>query len=220
MVHKTKIEEAVAGLDRVFHNEKDFQIAFCRQLEESGTGPIRPEIPVDYTSRDGNARSYLDVTHLYEGRKTGIELKYPFTTFRTLERIYGINEAFRQQRNQAYDVPMYEFWKDVSTLEALIEAGGIDSGFVLSLSNYEGCWNKRGQHLNAADFLMYEGREVSGEELSYSKKASAQTREDYPPLEISGTYKISWNPYNYSRPSKATGNTTFQYTLVNVDPDT
>lgn len=219
MANKTKIQDAVAGLDRVFHNEKDFQIAFCRQLEESGTGPIRPEFPVDYTTGNGETRTYLDVAHLPEGPKTAIELKYPFTTFRASEPIYGLNEVFRQKRIQAYDVPMYEFWKDVSTLEALIETGGIDSGFVLSLSNYEGCWDKRGQHLNAADFLMYEGREVSGEELSYSDEASPKTREDYPPLRISGTYEISWVSYEYSHPLEASGNTAFQYTLVEVDPD-
>lgn len=219
MVNKGEIEEAVSALDGVFHNEKDFQIAFSRQLEGRRAGAIRPEFPVDYPTRDGEERTYLDVAHLSEGRKVGIELKYPFTTFQASQPVHGLEEAFRQQRIQAYDVPMYEFWKDVSTLEALIERGAIDSGFVLSLSNYEGCWEKRGQHLNAADFLTYDGRKVSDEELSYSEEASPKTREDYPPLEILGAYEISWTPYEYSHPPQANGNTAFWYTLVKVDPD-
>ncbi|AFZ73772.1 hypothetical protein [Natronobacterium gregoryi] len=217
MVSPATIHRTIGALDRVFHNEKDFHIAFSRQLAADLSGVVRPEFPVDNPLNDGREQTYLDIIHLEDGHATAIELKYPLDTFHSIEPLHGLNEVFNHSKIQAYDIPMYEFWKDVATVERLVANGSIDTGYVLSLTNYEGCWQKRGQHLNAADFLTYDGRQVTGT-LAYSDDASAKTKENYPPLHLSSTYELTWQPYQYTTPSHPEGSTEFQYALIEVDP--
>lgn len=219
MAFEQSVLEALSSVDRVFHNERDFQISLIRELDRKVGGAVRPEIPIEYQNGKDENRTELDIAHYKSGRRTAIELKYPLDDFSGTHTVEGLDEVFHNNGTSPYDVPLYGFWKDIATLETLVKREAINAGYVLLLTNMSGCWEKRGDHLNASEFFINEGREVSNEVLPYSEEASETTRKQYPSLTISGSYKISWSPYEYSQPSQARGNTRFLYTLIRVDPE-
>lgn len=215
---KTILHETLSRMDQVFYNEEHFQGALVEELKTEITGRVKPEFPFGNPLLAGGNTTYVDISFVDQGL-TSIELKYPLDTFRATSSSNELDRPFTHSEMRAYDVPMYGFWRDVATLEQLIEEGEIREGYVLALTNYTDCWEKQGQHLNASSFLMHEGRKVSGT-LAYSDEASEATKEEYPPVHLSGSYELTWEPYDYSTPAQPIGETDFQYTLVEVDPGT
>lgn len=227
MVTETAITGALAGLDRIFHNEADFQIEFVRQLEQHTDGIIRPEFRYDRPGTETDGRTAIDVLVLSEAETVAIELKYPKDSFTATaspmeqlgDRVESphLVEPFDLPSIGAYDMAMYPFWKDVETLEGLVAEGVVDRGYALLLTNYAGCWSKRESGLIGDAFLLYEGRDVSGT-LEWSQDASERTHETYSPIAVTGNYRLSWESYDYAYPATGTGATEFQYLLLEASP--
>lgn len=217
MVSTQDIKYTLNGLDRVFHNEKDFQIESINQLDDSVDGLLRPEFAFDDSCSTDRDQTYVDVT-CFDDKTTAIELKYPKAPFQakaSSHRFGGTTERFDLSGTGAYDMAMYPFWSDVVDLERLVDAGVVDQRYVLLLTNYKDCWTKQDSDLYGSDFLMYEGRTVSGR-LEWAEGTSAQTKEDYPALEVKGTYTLNWSRYSYTYPADGEGNIEFRYTLLHV----
>jgi hypothetical protein len=216
MTITAEIQQSLDDLDRVFHNEHDFQIEFARQLNKLIDGFVRPEFPLDNPLLDSTGQTYIDVLCFTEGDTIAIELKYPRATFHaeaTPQPAKDMTETFDLRDVDAYDMAMYPFWKDLETLERLVASNAVDEAYVLQLTNYKGCWSKQNEDLNGADFLMHEDRVVS-DRLAWTENTSERTKQSYPAVELSGTYRMQWNPYTYSYPKNGDGSTEFRYLLA------
>lgn len=214
-----KVEHCLEELDRVFHNEDDFQIEFMQRLNQEIDGKVRPEFPFEDPLTEGLEQTYVDVLCITDETSVAIELKYPRATFHaeaTPDTATDVTEKFRLRDTDAYDMAMYPFWKDVATLERLVESNAVDEAYVVQLTNFEDCWDKQKENLNGAAFYMSEGRTVSGR-LAWADKASENTKEAYPAVELLGEYRMEWNPYEYSYPAHREENTEFQYLVVEAE---
>lgn len=224
------LDSCLHQMNRVFHNEEDFRLAFTRKLEQQTNEKIRPEFRYGRTSSNGERQpeTAIDLIALAEEGEVAIELKYPKDTLEAEASINDYHDGISESLSEseifdfssvgAYDMAMYPFWKDVSTLENLVASEMVERGYVLQLTNYADCWSREERGLNGDEFLLYRGREVSDETLRWAKRTAESTKEEYPPLEIDGEYHLSWTDYDYSYPENPTGETKFKYLLVEVSP--
>lgn len=215
-----RIHTGLSTLDRVFHRETDFQIGLAQVLELAiANGRVRPE--VRYPLANSEKSKYVDLVIFTPEERVGIELKYPTAEFTANatpvadRKENPATERFGLKSVGAYDLAMYPFWNDVGTLESLVDEGHLDRGFMVQLTNFEGCWKKDDPGNNGAEFYLTEGREVSGR-LDWSADTAQSTRDDSPPIDLDGTYHLSWEPYDYSYPSNPSGETEFKYLCLEV----
>ena len=143
---------------------------------------------------------------------TAIELKY---LTRTAVIVQG-DEEFRLRDQSAQDVGRYGFCLDIARLEGIIRDGRANDGYAILLTNDHLYWNPpRKTDANDADFVLHEGREITGT-LAWSPRAgSGTTKGREMPIEIRGRYRAHWR--EYSSPA-GSGYTKFRYLLLHVKP--
>ena len=136
----------------------------------------------------------LDILATHRGAPVGLELKY---WSRRLE-LEVDGEPFALKEQGAQDLSRYDFWKDVRRLEQLRDAGHLQGGFVIALTNDQGFWRPGRGGANDEAFRMHEGREVAGS-LAWSARAGrGTTRGREQSHELRGRYTTRWR--DYSRP--------------------
>ena len=204
--------EAVLGAlaeDRpVFHSESDFKHALSWQIQRNNPSTrIRQEVG---DLIEGTDRRYVDIW--LPDYRTAIELKY---LTRTAVIVHG-DEEFRLRDQSAQDLGRYGFCLDISRLEGIVHSGRAANGYAILLTNDHLYWNPLGKpDSNDADFVLHEGREITGT-LAWGSNTSAGTlngKEN--PIEITGRYTARWR--EYSNPA-GTGYNRFRYLLLQVRP--
>lgn len=135
---------------RVFHNERDFQIAFCFELLNKGY-MARPEF---YFEEENGRRKYLDLVAIIDGECIAFEFKYktkecdcePDRDYITIK-----GEKYKLFEQGARDEGVYAVLSDVCRLERVIKKNTefldkkITKGYVVFLTNdkgYEGGFTK------------------------------------------------------------------------------
>jgi len=141
------------------------------------------------------------------GRRTGIELKYKTTD---LGATIG-GEVYELRNHSAQDTGRFAFLADLMRLEGLLEAGRIDHGFALFLTNDASYWRDTGRRDRTdEDFRLHEGRLVHGA-LSWDERTADTTRGGHEgPIILSGSYTIRWQRYSAVNGSEC------RYALVEV----
>lgn len=101
--------------------------------------------------------------------------------------------------------PLYDTLKDVVRLERLTEAGNIDVGCVVALTNLARLWTPpaAGARLTAFDaFRLHDGRRLHGE-LHWGPTAGSKTKENREdPIRLRGTYTARWRDYAHLGPKR------------------
>ena len=189
----------------IFHSEADFQFALAWQIKETkGDAEVRLEYkPLPYEF----SRMQLDIWLPSEG--TVIELKYP----RTKLDVTSNGEHFLL-KDGADDLDRYDFVKDVSRIEGVIDKrSDATHGFAVLLTNTESLWKqptRTWETTKDASFRIHDGRRLAGE-LDWVKNAPDKERAN--PIQLSGAYDLKW--YEYS--DLETGNKSrFRYLAVEV----
>ena len=186
----------------LFHAEADFQHALAWEIHETHSNA---EIRLEKPSVGRKGRIFLDLWLRLHGTRLGVELKYKT---RHLKTTIG-EEPYHLRTQGAHDIGRYDFLADVMRIEGLIEAGRIDHGVTIFLTNDRNYWRDTGR-TNRIDemFRVHEGRELSGE-LSWADHASdgtTQSRER--PLQLGGEYVADWIEYSEVEGSR------FRYLLL------
>ena len=197
--------QALARRRTVFHSEADFQHAFAWEIHRSVPEcDIRLEVPVRATS----SVIHLDLLARSPSGQMAIELKY-----KTRSLTAAINgEDFILASHAAQDLGRYDFFKDLTRIEAFVQAGPERTGYAIFLTNDSAYWKAPSAVGHGyAGFAMNDGRDVSGN-LCWGERASEGTRrgrqED---VGIRGCYRLQWMPYS-SLAAKSYGE--FRYLCV------
>lgn len=202
-----QIMEQLAQHRPVFHSEADFQHAFAWELHHAAPElDMRLEVP--FRSATGNI--HLDVLARSASVQIAIELKYKARALKTALR----GEDFVLLNQAAQDIGRYDFFKDLSRLEAFVSGNPQRIGYALFLTNDSAYWKAPAALTHGyAAFAMNEGREVSSS-LAWGESASAGTRRGRENnVLLAGSYGLQWKQYS-SLDVKSYG--TFRYVCVHV----
>jgi hypothetical protein len=173
------LERSLAALARrrpLFHSEADFLLALGWELHTQEPGAhvrlgqrLLRDPPVA-----------LDVFVGVAGVRYGIELKY--LKARLAADVEG--EHF-DLAPDALDAGRYDVLHAVARLERLVEAGAVDRGCAVALSNAVSLWSE------ASAFDLRDGGSVSGH-LAWEADAP---RGHEAPIDLRGRYELQWAPY-------------------------
>lgn len=187
----------------LFHSEADFQHALAWQVRVAS-----PDARIRLETRPVPGMR-LDALVLIGDRRIGIELKY---FARRLRTTVG-SESFELPDQGAQDVRRYDFVKDLTRLERLIDKRAVDEGFAIALTNDAGYWNQQ-RNPGVADeaFRISEGRTLTGR-LAWAGHASAGTmRGRESPLVLAGSYTMRWREFSLVNAP----NGKFRYLLIRI----
>lgn len=210
------ISEAIDKLDRVFHQKADFQHELAWQLHQSHPeSRVRLERRVTNNDLPGSTGdACVDVWVDGAEATVPIELKYKPHKF---EGRWGV-EQFELRRHSAQDVSRFDFIDDIARLESLVAASPIDYGVAILLTNDHLYWEPPTRDdVVDAEFRIHDGRTLEGT-LSWADEVGAGTvtQKRDRPIELSDTYELKWQDYEYDIPSDPKLHTEFRYLLVRV----
>jgi hypothetical protein len=178
----------------VFHSEADFQHELAWDLRRKFTDEeieIRLERPVQIQGR----RCALDMFCRFGGESIGVELKY-----KTRKHQCDLNgERFDLAQHAATPLGRYDILADVERLERLVEAGSIDSGYVVAITNEPSYWSTRPARGNGAAFSLHEGNNVPPHtSLEWEDNTNAQSlgRGRVDGITLRDGYHIEWRDYS------------------------
>lgn len=112
----------------IFHAEADFQHALAWEIQKHySESDVRLETKVF----GKNTKIYLDILVTYQGKRYAIELKYKT---RGLDCVVNGEEFFLNNQG-AQDIGRYDVLKDLYRLEQMVDAGVVDEGVLIFLTN-------------------------------------------------------------------------------------
>jgi hypothetical protein len=189
----------------VFHNEADFQHALAWELhlaypEARLRLEVRP-IPAE--------RMYVDIWCSVVGASTAIELKY--ATRRLSASV--ANEQFALTDQAARDLTRYDFIKDLTRLERIVEALPATAAKAIILTNDPRFWTGPGSKITIdTEFAIHEGRILEGS-LAWAQHAGQGTTVGRAmPHALHGSYELHW--HDYSMVPGSLGH--FRYLMIEV----
>ena len=207
MIEITDVLNELSKKRPVFHSEADFQHALAWTIHEKYSGlNIRLEKRVILNSEE----IYFDIFAFNDSKTVAIEVKYKTKNLDTTVN----NEGFNLKNQGAQDQGRYDFIKDISRLEKVLETYRDDVGFAIFLTNDESYWKTPTRDVNTVDkdFRIHEGVPIRGT-LSWKEETSEGTMSGRSEsLILKGKYMLNWN--DYSDVEKQNGK--FRYSLVKI----
>jgi hypothetical protein len=174
----------------LFHSEADLQHAFAWELHQMVPElDVRLEVPL----RTPVGSTYVDVLARSASTQMAIELKYKTRALQT-----AVNgEEFVLLNQAAQDIGRYDFFKDISRIEAFVAGNSRRIGYALFLTNDSAYWKAPASLTHGyAAFAMNEGRQVSAS-LAWGESASPGTRcGREAEIAIAGAYALQWKSYS------------------------
>lgn len=210
------IEQTIQKLNRVFHHEADFQHELAWQFRQQHPDTrLRLERRVAGTNFSGSTDdAYIDVWVDGDDAPVPIELKYKPHEF---EGQWG-DEPFELRRHSAQDVSRFDFIDDIARIESVVANSNCEYGLVVLLTNDHLYWKPPTRDdVVDAEFRLHDGRTLEGT-LSWADDVGAGTvaQKRDRPIELSGTYELEWQDYEYDIPPGPEQHTDFRYLLVRV----
>lgn len=207
MFEPQRIMETLAQGRSLYHSEADFQHAFAWELHRAfPEWDIRLEVPM----RMPSGSIHLDLLAHSTAGEVAIELKY-----KTRALALTVNgEQFHLASHSAQDLGRYDFFKDVSRVEAFAASRPNRYGYAIFLTNDSAYWKPPGSlDYGYAAFSMHDGRSVRGG-LGWGVRASEGTRKGrQSDIELHGNYSLAWAEYS-SVPTRTYGS--FRYLCVHA----
>lgn len=133
-----KIEKAIEDVMRdfrskgqVFFNEAHFQDEFCLALNNKLSKNYK--LTLEYSPNFNKYRVDLLIEDIRSDEKIIIEFKY--VVRKQMVQIHNSNIFINLKSQGAYDVRRYQFWRDVSKIEDLIQNKKCNEGYCVLLTN-------------------------------------------------------------------------------------
>ena len=195
----------------IFHSEGDFQFSLSYKIRESyPVLNVRNEFPIKISNKSRK----IDIA-IFDNSKNAIliELKYKPT-----EIFYRSDiEKYQLKKLIKIEYGYYGFIKDIYRLETfgnneeLKQEYDLNESYALILTNDERFWRLSKTTAKYKDFLLYEGRELSGD-FNYNKKVKNKIFMDS--FQLSNSYSCFWQ--DYSQINNISKNCNFRYLLIRV----
>jgi hypothetical protein len=192
-----------------FCSEAQFQLKLAIELSKHfDVVDVEHPFKIKWVSENKEKDIHLDILFGPKNEKIGIELKYK------TKSIIGQDSNLKNQ--SAHDEGRYDFWADVSRLEKLKENKEINQGFAIFLTNDPAYYNYP-KKIKAMDvkFRIHDTQKTNGSLNWLRESASHSTSFRQYPINLTGNYTLSWNPFCEDKDSKFNGSG-FNYLVVEV----
>ena len=153
---------------RFFVSEADFQSALAWELTETfkqdPTIKVYREFPIR-VFRDKWRTIYIDLVVVKDGKMFPIELKYKTAVVESDATYENTNIPMRHilKPHGAQDENGYDFWKDISRIEGMIDRGEAERGICIMVSNDKAYWQaKCREGTQAYAFRLLAGHKARG----------------------------------------------------------
>jgi len=182
-----RIIRALSEKRPFFFSESDFKHALAWEINKQYQNcAVRLEYPA-------LSSGHVDIWINLNGHVFALELKY--LTRKIIVKEHDLILTLKE--HGAQDQRRYDFWKDVSRLEAITEKIPDSAGYAIVVTNDSNYWNTSRKTTMDADYVMNEGRIVKGKTLLWGPNTTAGTmkgRESKIP--IKGSYECHWENYS------------------------
>lgn len=153
-----------------------------------------------------------------EGEFALIEIKYATKSIKGGE-IFGVDvmeDTSLIKSHDAYDIIMYNFWKDVRRIEVISKAfEKVIGGFAIMLTN--NClWNPSNSQNGYKDFEIFDSRKIYGKtNLNWGGSICNNITENHPSFLIEGNYECFWRDSGMNFPEIKNG--VFRYMMLPIE---
>jgi hypothetical protein len=194
----TSVIQALSHKRKIFVSEADFQFSLAWQIQQQYP---KADIRLEYCPVEIDPSMHVDILVKMDDSHIPIEVKY----FKMGCDVIVEGERFILKNQGAQDIARYDFLKDITRIEKLIQADSkFSQGYVVLLTNDP---TYRNAPVSAktcdAQFRIHKDALKSGE-LSWDERTGKGTmlgREK--PLSIRGNYLMDWQDYSKIDESRA-----------------
>lgn len=225
MIDKLKqdCEDWISSLTEVMRNEREMQVRLAMYLKEKGhydnvhvEYPVPLQVLKKFYPNVGKQNEfpwkndiYIDIVVEKDGQFAAVELKYATRAISQQPEVFCMNlKAFAQNFNlknqikiiknqEASNLTMYNYWKDVHRIEALTHIPKVIGGVAIILTNNKLYWEKPKHNPAYSNFSTAEGRTVK-EKMTWNTKnngedVSKEISGGHPNFQIDGSYECHWD---------------------------
>ena len=206
----------ISSLTEVMRNEREMQVRLAIYLKEKGHyDNVHVEYPVPYQilkkfyPNVGKQNEfpwkndiYVDIVVEKGGQFVAVELKYATRAISVQPGVFyqPVPANIKIIKNQeASNITMYNYWKDVRRFEALTHIDKVVGGVAIILTNNKLYWEKPRQTQAPPAYSAFstEDKKVVGPgDLKWGKHngndISKKVLKDHPNFQIDGSYLCQW----------------------------
>ena len=228
MIDKLKqdCEDWISSLTEVMRNEREMQVRLAVYLKETRhydnvhvEYPLPLQVLKKFYPNVGKQNEfpwkndiYIDIVVEKDGQFAAVELKYATRAISQQPEVFCMNlKAFAQNFNlknqikviknqEASNLTMYNYWKDVHRIEALTHIPKVIGGVAIILTNNKLYWEQPRQTPASpaySEFSTHHDREVIPGLLEWGtnkgEKISDYILKTHPNFSIDGSYKCHWD---------------------------
>ena len=207
-------EDWISDLTEVMRNEREMQVRLAVYLKEKGhydnvhvEYPVPLQVLKKFYPNVGKQNEfpwqndiYVDIVVEKDGQFVAVELKYATRAISVQPGVFYqlVPANIKIIKNQeASNITMYNYWKDVHRIEALTHIPKVIGGVAIILTNNKLYWEKPKHNPAYSNFSTAEGRTVK-EKMTWNTKnngedVSKEISGGHPNFQIDGSYECHWD---------------------------
>lgn len=213
----------ISDLTEVMRNEREMQVRLAMYLKKTRhydnvhvEYPVPLQVLKKFYPNVGKQNEfpwkndiYVDIVVEKDGQFVAVELKYATRAISQQPEVFCMNlKAFAQNFNlknqikiiknqEASNITMYNYWKDVHRIEALTHIPKVIGGVAIILTNNKLYWEQPKHNPAYSNFSTAEGRTVK-EKMTWNTKnngedVSKEISGGHPNFQIDASYECHWD---------------------------
>lgn len=241
---ETEIKTWITSSTLYFTNERDLQVKLAKHLEDSRKFdrvyteyrvplaelkhrgiPVEPNPQLASTRKISpsfpwNNHLSIDIVVESKGQFAAIELKYATKPINEKETLFGedlLPETKILKSQDAGDLVMYNFWKDVRRIEMLTATfPNVVGGFAVIVTNNRAYWSEPNPGVMYVSFSLHESNTVGSGNMCWNGNPSQEILKKYPDFILSGSYHCHWDDTNITATAANKYNDKFKYLIEKI----
>lgn len=204
----------ISRLTEVMRNEREMQVRLAMYLKENRyydnvfvEYPLPLQVLKKFYPNVGKQNEfpwkndiYVDIVVEKDGQFVAVELKYATRAISVQPGVFyqPVPANIKIIKNQeASNLTMYNYWKDVHRIEALTHIPKVIGGVAIILTNNKLYWEQPKHNPAYSNFSTAEGRTVK-EKMTWNTKnngedVSKEISGGHPNFQIDGSYECHWD---------------------------
>lgn len=193
-----------------------------KKIYESRLTKLGFQLPSPVYPWDNQIR--IDIVVEKEGKFAAIELKYPTAVLKGDELFGEVIEFDYLSKQDASNLIMYDYWKDVRRIEmASLVFKNLVGGFAILITNDDGYLNVPGPTAAYKEFSTYNERKVNKPNsiilLDWDEShRKIEIKKDHPKFILDGYYECDWKPTCLQ--SEEVRSRKFDYLMLEINKNT